>query len=1089
MGILDNVSLKKTSLLSLALLLGIGAVGNYVLYKEYLSLKKTLKNIKLVDFEQKYYHITENLPAYVDSLNNFIFYLSQKNKEKELKYFKEYIKSFQDLKKYIHINMSMFFQSNPDVKHFVKTISHNQVRLMLEKFFKDNKKLINAFKNKKDINTIMKLKRIIDKDIVKLYEVASTVSYKIDKTLDPIIKLPFYQISESLNFMGVNYSNFLQFYEDLFLNNQISNKDIIKTFEFELGKTFPKDIQDIANIGKFNESLIKFNYLYSKFIEQKGNIVNNNDYKTIQSAYLNSYRQFMQVKEKIYFLFKQNLKNEKINLIKKYKNIELYISIIALSNILLFILLLLNIISINQLSNNEKKLKKLIEVLDALSLDKDKEIDIDKFDLTTNKGIQTIIDLIKDIIDELQDSMQKIEESAKAKSLFLANMSHEIRTPLNGILGFLELLRSTDLDEEQLEAVDTIEESAKNLLEIVNKILDVSKIESNKVELELIEFDFVDKIESTIEIFATPAANKDIIYSAFISPDFPVKIKADQLKLVEILNNLINNAMKFTDRGGQVNVIVRNEGIVKGKVRTYFEVSDTGRGMTEEQKEKVFEAFTQADNSVTRKYGGTGLGLTLVKSYIELMGGEIKVDSEINKGTKFYFTIDLDIVDPTPKYEQNIFKKIPSYLISSEDSIRIKNTEKYFDFFGIDVTNITISDSKDVIDLARLKNQIFSIFYQEINPEHRSAILKDRHNLKAIFLPYSMKEDLTKEIDSKELFSEYETIFDPITPSKIFNVFNFLAKNYNKLNNKKVATNVESDSELKQEVKETKSVNANAKEVQKPKQEKTLKKDFKDMNILIAEDNVINRKFIKRALQQIGISEDNIELCENGAIVIHAYMQNPEKYDLIFMDINMPQVDGIEALHQIREFEEDEELPKTPIVTLTANALPGDEQKFKEEGFDDYLSKPVTRNGLEEVLKKVLKGEYIEQEPTNVETSLESDTSKGENEDSITVWIPVKNTFIKNFVSDVLKEEDVYNLISFNIDEIKNIPDNIKNMIKYIILDKDHVSLIDEIKNITPNAKIIVIGSLEEDQNDIKDKVDYLISLNPDELKKVINEG
>jgi signal transduction histidine kinase len=329
----------------------------------------------------------------------------------------------------------------------------------------------------------------------------------------------------------------------------------------------------------------------------------------------------------------------------------------------------------------KEHIKELSELLTSLSPIIGEEV---KIDIGSTHGINEAIKIVDKALKVTQESIKKAEEATKAKSLFLANMSHEIRTPLNGILGFLEILKTTELTPEQEEYVNTISQSAKNLLQIVNNILDVSKIESNKITLETIDFKAIDEFENTLEIFATPAAQKNIQYVAKISPNIPTALKGDILKIKEILTNLINNAIKFTHEHGTISVKILLQNIQDNKATLYFEVKDTGIGMSEEQKEKIFEAFAQADESVTRKYGGTGLGLTIVKSYLEMMGSKIEVESEINKGSRFFFTIDFEIADAKPRYKENSFNNLTVGIMNTfKDSLRKEYSMEYLSYFGV----------------------------------------------------------------------------------------------------------------------------------------------------------------------------------------------------------------------------------------------------------------------------------------------------------------------------------------------------------------------------------------------------------------------
>jgi signal transduction histidine kinase len=408
-------------------------------------------------------------------------------------------------------------------------------------------------------------------------------------------------------------------------------------------------------------------------------------------------------------------------------------------------------------------IRSLSNLLTSLTPITGKEV---KIDISTAKGMDEALHIVEEAIKVTQESVKKAEEATKAKSLFLANMSHEIRTPLNGILGFLELLNTTDLTEEQIDYVNTISQSAKNLLQIVNNILDVSKIESNKVSLELIDFKTLDELENTVELFATPAAQKNIEFTAQLSPNLPSVVKGDILKIKEVLTNLLSNSIKFTPNNGHISVKVLLNEIKENKAKIYFEVKDSGIGMSEEQKEKIFEAFAQADESVTRKYGGTGLGLTIVKSYIEMMGGQIQVESELNKGTKFFFELSLDVVDPKPKYSKNIFaNKEIAILSTMNETLRKETTLEYLTYFGVEKIGINSAEEANKLQ-SRENFDAIMIFYQESDRKLIEEL--NKINLPKVYVAsYAHKEEINK--------LDYDAIiFDPNTPSKVFKAIDSL---------------------------------------------------------------------------------------------------------------------------------------------------------------------------------------------------------------------------------------------------------------------------------------------------------------------------
>ena len=694
-------------------------------------------------------------------------------------------------------------------------------------------------------------------------------------------------------------------------------------------------------------------------------------------------------------------------------------------------------------------IKELSSLLSSLSPIIGEDIEVD---IGSTKGINEAIRIVDEAIKVIQESVKKAEEATKAKSLFLANMSHEIRTPLNGILGFLEILKTTELTPEQEEYVNTIAQSARNLLQIVNNILDVSKIESNKVTLEIIDFKAVDEFENTLEIFATPAAQKNIQYVAKISPNIPTALKGDILKIKEILTNLINNAIKFTHENGLISVKILLEGIENNKAKIYFEVKDTGIGMSEEQKEKIFEAFAQADESVTRKYGGTGLGLTIVKSYLEMMGSHIEVESEINKGSRFYFTIEFDIADPTPRYRQNSFADTTFAIMNTyRDSLRKEFTLEYLSYFGIQ--RIGFNDASELKQISQNENiNGVVVFYEETNPEQIEK-------LKSLDIPIITVSSFALKEKIDELNPEV-TVFDPNVPSKTYNAVT--------------------------SIKEQKVV------VHKRKVQ-TAEKPIYKLKALIAEDNPINQKLLRTKLKSMGIEADT---ANNGLEAFNKYSMNPEKYDVIFMDVQMPIMDGVEATQEILEFEKEEEIPHTPIIAVTANVLKGDRERFIGAGMDDYISKPIEQKELQRVVDNIIKHKY-ENYPTSYETeeaqeqiqvikteepeTIPSETKETQETKEENIVIAIESSFLLNYLKNILHE---------NFEEARNLKEldkKLKKDAQNILIMEDEFSeadmqaLINSIKNDYPNIKIIIIGETQY-QN-----IDGIISdLNPETINTIL---
>ncbi|MEA1892246.1 MAG: ATP-binding protein [Campylobacterota bacterium] len=580
----------------------------------------------------------------------------------------------------------------------------------------------------------------------------------------------------------------------------------------------------------------------------------------------------------------------------------------------------------NEITTNIKNLE------DVLKRVADDTAGIDEEDTTinlhTSDGTAQAYNLLERIIEQTRDDKESAQEASEAKSMFLANMSHEIRTPLNGIVGFTELLKDTGLQEEQSEFVEIIEKSSENLLEIINNILDLSKIESNKLEIEDIVFNPIDEFESAVEVYAVRASEKHIDLGCFIDPALEHPLKGDPTKIKEVVINLLSNAVKFTSSAGAINVDIRKmDSEDEGKTRVRFEVQDSGIGVTNEQKAKIFDAFSQADTSITRKYGGTGLGLTISSRFIELMGGQLDLHSEPGEGTTFFFTIDFEEVETLNDSTQGSFSNINALILESPHKAKRQETYllEYLDFYGVSYTIF-----KDINELETLQRQInydlAFIDYDYTKEDHLVEYSKLPQALVLLTKSYYMKK-----IDSLNI-DVFKTIYEPLNITKV----KIALENYH-------------------------SENFNAKKAKKSNRKKFNKDTSKfKANVLVAEDNIINQKLIKRTLEDIGLT---ISIANNG---LEAFQKRKDgNFDLIFMDIQMPFLDGVEATAEILEYEEDYNQPHVPILALTANALKGDRERFLEAGLDEYTTKPLVRSEIISLLNHFL-SDFIIEEVTDV---------------------------------------------------------------------------------------------------------------------------
>jgi signal transduction histidine kinase/CheY-like chemotaxis protein len=530
-------------------------------------------------------------------------------------------------------------------------------------------------------------------------------------------------------------------------------------------------------------------------------------------------------------------------------------------------------------------------------------------------------------ITRRRQTKETTDAASRAKNAFLANMSHELRTPMNGVVGFTDMLLDTKLDDEQTEYAETIKRSGDGLLSLINDILDFSKIEARQLEFEAVDFDVEVTAYDVCELIRPRLRDKPIEILCRIGDEVPAYVRGDPARFRQVLLNLMGNAAKFTE-AGEIELCVDMAEEHDGRVKLRTSVRDSGIGIPKDKVDTIFEVFQQADTSTTRKYGGTGLGLPICKKIAQIMSGDVWAESEPGKGSTFHFTAWLQ------KAEGKQVKRLAPVSLSGRKALIVDDNKNNLTILthimksaGMRVTGLTggeevlptvkgAFEGGDPFDIGILDIQMpdmsgYDVARQIRNPRSQIPYTP--------FLAYSSSTE--GDAAKKCLEAGFDGFLPkPVHRRKLLEMMERLLREKKDNPKEKKPMSIITQHSMREEAK-------------------------RSARILLAEDNPVNQKLAQMVLTKAGYQ---VEVANDGLEAVEKYTKAPEAFDLIFMDVQMPQMDGLKATKAIR----DRGFETVPIVAMTAHAMKGDREKCLEAGMDDYIPKPVKRELVFEMLEK-----------------------------------------------------------------------------------------------------------------------------------------